>query len=376
MKAINRYMFRQLVLATVFVAGVLTLLITLFGSLRLIDFIVNRGLPVTVLFEMSALNIPRFAVIVLPIAVFAAIIVVYNKLLNDSELVVMRATGMSQAALAAPAILLALVVTVIAYALQLYVAPVALHAFKMQQFEYRNAYGSVLLQEQKFNTPIEGVTVYIRDRAGQGELQGIFAHDARHPAKPTTYLAERGTASQSSDGTRIVMFNGSQQQLDKETGRLTIFYFDQYSLDLGLFNRTTESRWREPEERVIGNLFSPDDSLHDRAYHDQLIAEGHRRLTAPLYILAFAFVGVAALLSGEFNRRGQMWRILGAIGAIFALQIASLSLFNISRNSLGLIPATYALPVLAMVAAWVWMLRGPRRRGPALASDSVSTQGA
>lgn len=375
MKAIYRYMFRQLVLATVFVAGVLTLLITLFGSLRLIDFIVNRGLPVTVLFEMSALNVPRFAVIVLPIAVFAAIIVVYNKLLNDSELVVMRATGMSQAALAGPAILLALVVTVIAYALQLYIAPVALHAFKVQQFEYRNAYGSVLLQEQKFNTPADGVTVYIRDRAGQGELQGIFAHDARDPAKPTTYLAERGTASQSSDGTRIVMFNGSQQQLDQVSGRLTIFYFDQYSLDLDLFNRTSENRWREPEERVIGNLFSPDDSIHDRAYHDQLIAEGHRRLTAPLYILAFALVGVAALLSGEFNRRGQMWRILGAIGAIFALQVTSLSLFNVSRNSLALIPATYALPVLAMIAAWVWMLRGPRRRGPALGAGSVSTQG-
>lgn len=375
MKAIDRYIFRQLALAAVFVIGVLTLLITLFGSLRLIDFIVNRGLPLTVLFEMSALNVPRFATIVLPIAIFAAIVVVYNKLLNDSELVVMRATGMSQFALARPGLLLALMGVVVGYGLQLYIAPVTLHAFKLQQFNYRNVYGSVLLQEQKFNTPTDGVTVYIRDRSGEGELQGIFAHDARDPGKPTTYLAEQGTATQSSQGTRVVMFNGSQQQLDRESGRLTIFYFDQYSLDLGLFNETAETRWREPEERPIGSLFRPDDSAHDRAYRDQLIAEGHRRLTAPLYILSFALVAMACLLSGDFNRRGQVWRIMAAIAIIFFLQVASLSLFNMTRRSLAMVPATYALPILSAILAFVWMVRAPRRRAAPLGPGPATAQG-
>src|SRR3546814_16459099 len=108
MKAINRYILRQLALAALLISGVLTLLITLFGSLRLIDFIVNRGLPLTVLFEMSALNVPRFIAIVLPIAVFAAIVMVYTKLLNASELVVMRAAGLSQFALPGPGLALAL----------------------------------------------------------------------------------------------------------------------------------------------------------------------------------------------------------------------------------------------------------------------------
>ena len=93
MNAIGRYIFRQLALATFFVAVALTLIVSLFGSLRLIDFIVNRGLSVSVLFELLSFRIPGFLTVVLPIATVAAILAVYNKLLNDSELVVIRASG-------------------------------------------------------------------------------------------------------------------------------------------------------------------------------------------------------------------------------------------------------------------------------------------
>ena len=156
MTSIGSYIFRQLALATLFVVAVLTLLVSLFGSLRLIDFIVNRGLPVSVLFEMSALNLPKFVAILLPIAVFAAVLVVYNKLRNDSELVVMRAAGMSQTALARPGLTLGIIAVLFGYALQLYLVPATTHTFRLKQIDYRNSYGSILLQEQHFNTPISG----------------------------------------------------------------------------------------------------------------------------------------------------------------------------------------------------------------------------
>ena len=62
-----------------------------------------------------------------------------------------------------------------------------------------------------------------------------------NPEKPVTYLAERGIATQTEQGIRVVMFNGSQQLIDRKNGRLTLFYFDQYSLDLGVFNQEKET---------------------------------------------------------------------------------------------------------------------------------------
>ena len=362
MNAIGKYIFRQLALATLFVTTVLTVLVSLFGSLRLIDFIVNRGLPVSVLFEMSALNLPKFVAVLLPIAVFSAVLVVYNKLRNDSEIVVMRAAGISPLSLARPGLLLGLTCVLVGYALHLYLVPATTHLFKLKQFNYRNSYASVLLQEQRFNNPIDGLTIYIRERASDGELRGIFAHDSRDPERPVTYTAERGTAVQSPEGTRVVLFNGSQQDVDRATGRLTLFNFDQYSLDIGDLTGSVPNRWRGPEERYLGSLLNPGDSAHDTYYATQLIAEGHRRLTSPLYILAFAIVAIAAMLSGGFDRRGNTSRLVAAIVIVFVVQIASLGLINMSRRSLAIVPLVYALPVGVILGALFTIARARLRR--------------
>ena len=155
------------------------------------------------------------------------------------------------------------------------------------------------------------------------------------------------------------MFNGSQQLIDRKNGRLTLFYFDQYSLDLGVFNQAKEARWMEPKERFIDSLLNPDNSINDQFYAKQLIAEGHRRITVPLYILAFVLIGLLALLVGDFNRRGQTVRIVLAISFIALLQLSAISLFNLSQNTLALIPLTYALPIFsAFLAAFILFHEG------------------
>jgi lipopolysaccharide export system permease protein len=107
-------------------------------------------------------------------------------------------------------------------------------------------------------------------------------------------------------------------------------------------------------------LLRPGDSENDRFYSSQLIAEGHRRLATPLYILAYALVGLAALLLGDFNRRGQTVRILAAISVIVLLQLAGLSLFNLSRRMIAVIPLTYALPIVTIGVASFFLFRERR----------------
>src|SRR3546814_18950562 len=109
---ISRYILGQLAMATVFVTVALTFAIWLTQSLRLIDYIVNRGLPASTFLTFVGLLLPSFLGVVLPVATFVAILFVYHKLAMDSEMVVMRAAGLSQLQPARPAILLAVPVTV------------------------------------------------------------------------------------------------------------------------------------------------------------------------------------------------------------------------------------------------------------------------
>ena len=195
MNGITRYVLRQTLTVMLFVAVSFTAAVWLVQSLRLIDLIVNRGLSLGLFLYLALLILPRFIDVVLPIAVFIAILFTYNRLTSESELVVMRAAGMSQAALARPALLVGGIGFAVLMAFSVYFLPAANRAFKDLQFEIRNRFASVLLQDGVFNTLSDDLTIYVRGRAANGELIGLMIHETRDPEKPVTIVAERAQSA-------------------------------------------------------------------------------------------------------------------------------------------------------------------------------------
>ncbi|HEY5598930.1 MAG TPA: LPS export ABC transporter permease LptF [Kiloniellales bacterium] len=362
MQSIARYMLGQLTSATIAIAVALTFAIWLTQSLRLIDYIVNRGLPATTFLLFVALLLPSFLAVVLPIAAFCAVIFVYHKLIMDSEMVVLRAVGLSQVQLARPALMVALVVTVLVYSITLYFLPTSYRAFKELQYRLRSEYSTVLLQEGSFNAVAEGITVYVRERAAGGELLGILVHDTRDPARPVTMMAERGALVRGESGPRVVMVSGNRQQVEGGSGRLSLLYFDSYTVELAQLQENTPTRWRDPKEYFVHELLDPTKSRGDDRNRTEMAAEGHQRLAAPLYTVAFILVGMAALLAGEFNRRGQTRRVLFAIFCVAVLEGLSLAMQDLASQSRWAIPGMYAVPLLPIIASVIVVLRRPRRR--------------
>jgi len=374
MQAITRYIFSQLLAAALAITLVLTTVFFLVGSLRWIGYIVNRGLPASTFFYFIALLLPSFMSLILPIAAFCATLFVYYKLTMDSELVVLRAVGLSQLQLARPAIMLAGLTVAALYSITLYFLPVSYGAFKQLQNEIRSDYSAVLLQEGIFNNVAEGITVYVRERASDGELRGILVHDSRDADRPITMMAERGALVRSEQGPRVVLVNGNRQQVEGKGGRVSLLEFDRYVYELSQLQGSVHARWREPRERYLHELFGPSNDPDDVRNHDELIAEGHQRLAGPLQGLSFVLVALAALLSGHHNRRGQVRRLLAAILCIAALEALSLASHDMAIRSLQSIPVMYAASILPGFGAMVVLLRAPRRarRGLPLAQAAAS----
>ncbi|WP_420348694.1 LPS export ABC transporter permease LptF [Pelagibius sp.] len=362
MPSITRYVLGQLMTATLFVTLALTFAIWLTQSLRLIDYIVNRGLPASTFLTFVALLLPSFLGVVLPVACFVAALFVYHKLAMDSEMVVMRAAGLSQMQLARPAIILGVVVTLAVYAISLYFLPASFRNFKDLQNAFRSDFSAVLLQEGVFTTITDEITVYVRERSPEGELRGILVHDNRDPDKPVTMMAERGALVASEAGPRVVMENGNRQEVQPGTGRFSLLYFDRYTVELADFDNAPRARWREPKERFLPELLNPGDDGRDQRYRLELIAEGHHRIVGPLYSLVFVVIGMAALLAGEFNRRGQAKRVLAAIACVAALEGISLALHDLANRHVAAIPAMYATVAISLGLAFFVLLRRPARR--------------
>jgi lipopolysaccharide export system permease protein len=366
-KRIDRYIFRQLLTTTVFITVTLTGVVWLTQSLRFVEMIINRGLSAPLFLYFTMLLLPTFLGVILPIALFISVVFVYNRLLIDGELVVLRAGGCSQFAVSKPALILAGLVTIACYTLTIYLIPASHRTFKDMQYTLRDAHPTVLLQEGVFSNVMSGITVYVRSRGNDGGLSGIIVHDARNRERPVTMMAERGTIVSAETGPRIVLVTGSRQEVDEKDGRLSLLYFDRYSFDLDTASQGIPNRWREPRERYLSELFFSEDQAKTIGYYYKLRMEGHHRLSMPLLPLCFTLVSLALLLMGDFNRRGQMWRILSAIAIVFIVQVAQLGLKNLGEKEPNIAFLIYLIPLIPALAA-VWLLNVPhllQRRFPA-----------
>ena len=356
MTALNRYILKQSFSVMLLVTGALTAAVWLAQSLRLVDLIINRGLSAEMFIYLALLILPRFLDIVLPIGAFIAVLFVFNRLITESELVVMRAAGLSPYGLAKPVFVLCGFAFLFLMSLSVYFLPAANREFKDLQFEIRNRFVSSLLQEGAFTTVSEKLTIYIGTRNNRGEVNGLLIDDERDPQHPVTLVAERGAFADASGSSRIIMVNGNRQQYDRDSGKLNVLTFTRYVLDLDTMHDANEGHLREPQERFLGELLFPPADLDPAVRYSYLI-EFNQRLTVPLTVFSFAMIPLACLLPGEFNRRGQLKRVLLAISSALAFQTIDLAIKNLAGRYPVAIALSYVVDLLPFTLGLGILLR-------------------
>jgi lipopolysaccharide export system permease protein len=365
MKLYLLYLLRQLALPTLFATLALSGAIWLSQSLRFVDLIVNKGVPATTFVRLTALLFPSLLLVILPFALFCAVLFVYHRLAVESELTVFKAVGLSNLQIAVPCLLLAGVVTLIDYSISLYFMPLAFRNFRDLQLQIEHDFSYLLLQPAVFNTPANGVTVYVRAYRPNGSLEGVVVHDERQRKAPVTMLAQEGSLVQGPDGPLFILEHGNRQELDTknpDNPRLSILHFDRYTLDLAANATPPGYRSPKPKELYVQELLDPPASL-SKARRMGRIAEGHKRLTWPLNALVFALIALAALLARGFDRRGLWPSLLIATVGVILDEALNMGIGSLAEKNLALIPLLYvativpALVCLAVIAGY-----RPRRR--------------
>ncbi|MFD2264869.1 LPS export ABC transporter permease LptF [Lacibacterium aquatile] len=363
MTRLDLYLIRQVTLATIAIALTLTSAIWLTQSLRFIDLTLNRGMPVGTFLQISALVVPNFLTVILPIALFAAILFALAKMQGDSELPVMRAIGLSPARIARPVLIMMLIFTGIGYGLTLWGLPTSYRAFKDLQAEIRNSYAALLIQEGVFTQIDKGVTLFVRNQGEGGNLSGILVHDERIADRPSTYLADKGTLVATPTGPRLTMVGGSRQELSRKDGRVSLLYFDSYAVDIGRVAGAPALRERESTELYVDELFD-DQTVRDPRKQAAYRTEAHQRLAGPLFTPMYVLIALAAMLAGEHSRRGFSKRVLLATVIAASIQGLGFGLANLAGRNVAAVPLLYLLPVVTTIIAFYILSTGRFPRLP------------
>lgn len=359
----------QITSVALFATVVLCMAIVLVQSIRFIDLIVNRGLPLSDFGYLALLITPRFLAVVLPISLFGAILFTYNRMIVGSELIVLRSAGMSTMRLAVPGIVVGVAFTLACYVLTLFFVPYSAQHMRSYLTNARSELSAVLIKEGKFTVINDQVTVYVKERDNNGDLLGVMIHNKLEDGTSQTVLADRGAIVEEDGGVRLFLSNGSQQsQIDEE---VHVLAFDDYTFEL-VEEQQDGLLWQEPKERYLQDLLWPSNSTPDQVYRGKLIAEGHNRLSQPLLAISYAFVALAFVLRSGFDRRGQMKPMLMAVGVMTSMLALNLGLVSAGSKSPAFLAGLYIIPLAAVIGSFLALRR--RYQPPTLSGKNGGYQ--
>lgn len=360
MKKLNLYITKQIVVGFLLVAFCLMSIIWLTQSLRFIELITNKGISLGIFVEMTSLLMPRIFTILAPISLFAAVLFVYNRMLSDRELSVMKAAGISPWENAKPALLVGLVMAVFNIYVMNFGIPAAENAFNDLEWQVKNDVSQLMFREGEFTTIQQDLTLFITTHEPDGSVGGILINDDRNPKTRSTVSAELGRIVHTKKGPRIILVHGSRQELDRNTNQFSSVTFDRYSVDFG----AKESKARKAagvREKTLGELLgaldnkslSPEDAR-------RWFVEGNKRFTTPLLNLVYALIACTGLLVGNFNRRGQIKLISYSVGGMVLIQVFDLALGNLAaKNLYWLIPMYLNLILPCLICLWLLFFYSP-----------------
>ncbi|MBE7637015.1 LptF/LptG family permease [Sneathiella sp. P13V-1] len=353
----NRYIIKQLLVPTLFITFALTGVIWLSQTLQFVEKLIE-GLPVSTFLTLTVLLLPGILKYTLLLGLFFGTLFAFNKLYSESELVVMWSAGLSNLSLTKAAVYLAFVVMIILYLLNFFLTPYGLRTVRELRVEWRESLASVVLREGVFNDLSSNVTVYIREKTRNGRLLGILVHDETVPEKPVTYMAEEGAFITTDAGPRFFMRKGNIQEVQKEEAKLSILYFEDYTLDLSQYEKETGAIWLKPSTRYFSELVWPENDKTTLRNMDKIKQELHQRMALPLYAICLTLIAIAGVIGGEFTRRGRPKQLLAAGASGIVAMVVAMASFSLGPKHALLVALIYIWPVIVALVALHFIRKG------------------
>lgn len=360
MNTISAYVFRQALGPLLAILGALAAIAILTQGLNQLDIIVTNRRAGFAFAWVTLLALPQLISLILPMAVFIAVVYALNRMHSESEIAVLYGAGVSRQRLARPILQLAVLAALVHLIINVIVQPWAFEERRKVFYELRTDIASSLIEEGSFTYPAEGLTLYARSRGGGGELRDLLINDGR--TEPGITYTARAGAIVTVDGAPAIVMRDGQVQQETADGSVNVLDFDRYVLKFDGVFEEPELFFLKPSDRTLFDLVFPDrTSNYDQQNIPEFLAEAHGRLAAPLLNIALALVALVGVLVGEFSRRGYGRRIMWAAIIALMIRLAALVTQAAAADQPELNPLQYALPLAVIVFA-SWMLGGKSTR--------------
>jgi len=306
LRILHKYIFYEL--AGPFGIGLLvfTFVLLMQKILPLVDMLVNKGVTLGEVCALIWYLLPSFLVLTLPMSILLGILIALGKFASDSELMAMKASGVSLYQMLPPFVILCVAGFLATNALTLYMLPKGNFAFRTKLVDIAKKHSEANLEEGIFIDSFDGFVLYINSFDKEdNKVHGIFLVDKRDPKQQTVIVAKKATILSDQNNTNMYfkLEDGTIHRFDPKSLNYEYTLFNTNDMNIPLQDIDDDEdfkiKYKEMDFWALWNLSVErrQKNLSDLAINMEM----SKRLAFPFACLVFSILGVSV---GSFWRRG------------------------------------------------------------------------
>lgn len=311
---------------------VFVFILLMFQVLNLTDTLLQHDVSIRTLVHLLSYMSISFLPALLPMSLIFAVILSYNRLTNDSEIIAMKSLGLSMWPLIMPGIALGIIVSIASGYMTFKIGPWGNRRFELLITDIATSKTFSAIKEGTFTEDFANLVVYTNGiNKKTDELEKVFIYDERDPNSPTTIISEKGKIlnekSFNSYKIFVRLINGDIHKIS-DSGHTKI-HFQTYDLNIvNPIDKQTRGKSIQSMTYADLKLKSSDDTKpkEQRTY----LGELHKRFSLSFSCLLFVLLGVGlgCRTNSRSGKSGGGVTSVGVIVVYWCLFVAGNSLIG------------------------------------------------
>lgn len=211
----------------------------IFQLFRLIEIVINKGVESQTVLEIIFHIAVSFLPMAFPLAAFFAIIYTMNKMSEDSEIVAMRAFGMTKRQLLTPFLILGALISISIFLLNSELIPYSKSTFRNMVIKLTSDGALTDIKSENFFIDIPGVTLFAKEVSDDGnQMKDVFIHVDETQDQQRVIHAQSGALIQQFSGkyvtprVRMHLKDGNMTKTNFITGDVEKVIFEEYDFPI------------------------------------------------------------------------------------------------------------------------------------------------
>jgi lipopolysaccharide export system permease protein len=295
---IFRYILMEISFPFIASLFVFTFVLLMGKIIQLMDLTVNKGIGVFDIGKLIIFLMPSLFLFTLPIALLLSILIGLGRLSRDSEITVLRASGLSLYQLSIPIFIASIIAFFLTSVTAFFLVPGGNIATKELILSIARQKAGAGIKEKIFNDDFKGLVFYADKIPVSGDyMEGVVLYDDRISSEPSTVIAKKGVLVSDPGSTEVILRleNGSIHTVNLNRNNYKKVDFRIYDIRLDLNTSlsndggTISKGIKDFSLRELADKIQMAENEQERR---ALIIELNERIAIPFSCFVFVILGI------------------------------------------------------------------------------------